>query len=112
MTQPLEVASPVADEQRIRLVDALRGIAVLGILMMNIPIFAMPEYFSESFRSDPGNVNFWVNAVVTVFFEGKMRALFGILFLFTFIRSTIRARALRAPVKAMLETTLKTRIDG
>ena len=80
MTQPLELAGPLADEQRIRMVDALRGIAVLGILMMNIPIFAMPEYFSESFRSDPGNVNFWVNAVVTVFFEGKMRALFGILF--------------------------------
>jgi uncharacterized protein len=74
------VAAPVADQERVRLVDALRGIAVLGILMMNIPIFAMPEYFSESFRSDPGNVNFWVNAVVTVFFEGKMRALFGILF--------------------------------
>ena len=75
-----EIAGPVADQQRVRLVDALRGIAVLGILMMNIPIFAMPEYFSESFRSDPGNVNFWVNAVVSVFFEGKMRALFGILF--------------------------------
>jgi uncharacterized protein len=77
---PVDVVGPVTDEQRIRLVDALRGIAVLGILMMNIPIFAMPEYFSESFRSDPGNVNFWVNAVVTVFFEGKMRALFGMLF--------------------------------
>jgi uncharacterized protein len=76
----LEAAAPVVDAERIRLVDALRGIAVLGILMMNIPIFAMPEYYSESFRSDPGNVNFWVNAVVTVFFEGKMRALFGMLF--------------------------------
>ena len=81
MTIPLvDLPAPVADEQRVRLVDALRGIAVLGILMMNIPFFAMPEYFSESFRSDPGTVNFWVNAVVTVFFEGKMRALFGILF--------------------------------
>ena len=73
-------AGPVADDQRIRLVDALRGIAVLGILLMNIPLFAMPEYFSESFRSDPANVNFWANAVITVFFEGKMRALFGMLF--------------------------------
>lgn len=76
----VDAVAPVADDQRVRVIDALRGIAVLGILMMNIPIFAMPEYFSESFRSDPGNVNFWVNAVVTIFFEGKMRALFGILF--------------------------------
>ena len=66
--------------QRVRLVDALRGVALLGILLMNIPGFAMPNYFSESFRSDPANVNFWVNAVITVVFEGKMRALFGMIF--------------------------------
>ena len=81
MTLPIpDGAGPVPDQQRVRLVDALRGVAVLGILLMNIPFFAMPEYYSEVFRSDPANVNFWVNAVITVFFEGKMRALFGMLF--------------------------------
>src|SRR5262249_44087413 len=73
-------AAPVADARRLRLLDALRGVAVLGILLMNIPVFAMPNYYSESFRSDPTNANFWLNAVITVFFEGKMRALFGIIF--------------------------------
>src|SRR5205823_8227043 len=73
-------AAPVADAQRLRLLDALRGVALLGILLMNIPGFAMPNYFSESFKSDPASVNFWLNAVITVFFEGKMRALFGIIF--------------------------------
>src|SRR5438874_463205 len=72
--------APVAEAQRVRLVDALRGVALLGILLMNIPGFAMPSYFSESFRSDPTNVNFWVSAVISVFFEGKMRALFGMVF--------------------------------
>src|SRR5438874_11399326 len=72
--------APVAEAQRLRLVDALRGVALLGILLMNIPGFAMPNYFSESFRSDPTNVNFWVNAVIGVVFEGKMRALFGMIF--------------------------------
>jgi uncharacterized protein len=47
---------------------------------MNIPGFAMPNYFSESFRSDPTNINFWVNNVIGVLFEGKMRALFGMVF--------------------------------
>jgi uncharacterized protein len=73
-------AAPVAEAQRVRLLDALRGVALLGILLMNIPGFAMPNYFSESFRSDPTNVNFWVSAVISIFFEGKMRALFGMIF--------------------------------
>jgi uncharacterized protein len=77
---PQIAAAPVSDAQRIRLVDALRGVALLGILLMNIPGFAMPNYFSESFRSDPSNVNFWVSGVIGVLFEGKMRALFGMIF--------------------------------
>src|SRR5262245_5099155 len=73
-------ATPVSEAQRLRLIDALRGVALLGILLMNIPGFAMPNYFSESFRSDPKNVNFWVSEVISVLFEGKMRALFGMVF--------------------------------
>jgi len=73
-------AAPVSESQRLRLIDALRGVALLGILLMNIPGFAMPNYFSESFRSDPTNVNFWVRDVISVLFEGKMRALFGMVF--------------------------------
>ena len=73
-------AAPVTETQRIKLIDALRGVALLGILLMNIPAFSMPNYFSESFKSDPTNVNFWVSAVISVVFEGKMRALFGMIF--------------------------------
>jgi uncharacterized protein len=73
-------AAPVLEAQRLRIVDALRGVALLGILLMNIPGFAMPNYFEESFKGDPRNINFWVNAVITVLFEGKMRALFGMVF--------------------------------
>src|SRR6516165_9923846 len=73
-------AAPVTDAQRVRLIDALRGVALLGILLMNIPIFAMADHFSESFKSDPASLNFWLNAFITVFFEGKMRALFGMIF--------------------------------
>jgi uncharacterized protein len=74
------IAAPVSERQRVKLIDALRGVALLGILLMNIPGFAMPNYFSESFRSDPTSVNFWVSAVISVVFEGKMRALFGMIF--------------------------------
>ena len=49
-------AAPVSETERLKLIDALRGVALLGILLMNIPGFAMPNYFSESFKSDPANV--------------------------------------------------------
>lgn len=73
-------ARPVAQAERIQTIDILRGVALLGILLMNIPGFAMAEYFRESFRSDPTNINFWVDAFITIVFEGKMRALFSMIF--------------------------------
>lgn len=73
-------AAPVTEAERNRLIDALRGVALLGILLMNIPGFAMPDLSSEAYRSDPTNVNFWVSAVIAVVFEGKMRAMFGMIF--------------------------------
>jgi uncharacterized protein len=52
------LAAPVAEAQRLKLIDALRGVALLGILLMNIPGFSMPNYYSEAFRSDPDEFQF------------------------------------------------------
>lgn len=73
-------AAPVAEAERIEIVDIVRGVALLGILLMNIPFFALPERFAEAWRADPGSANFWVNAFNTILFEGKMRALFSAIF--------------------------------
>jgi uncharacterized protein len=35
-------AAPVAQTERIVILDSLRGIAILGILLMNIPGFGIP----------------------------------------------------------------------
>jgi len=77
---PTPIAIPVTETQRVKVIDVLRGVALLGILLMNIPVFSMPNYFDEAFRSNPKDANFWLLATITVFFEGKMRALFGMLF--------------------------------
>ncbi len=77
---PTPAAAPVAESERIEIIDIVRGVAVLGILLMNIPFFAMPERFLEPWRADPGNPNFWVYATNTILFEGKMRALFSAVF--------------------------------
>lgn len=76
----METAAPVSGANRLRVIDVLRGVALLGILLMNMPGFSMPEYSFESFKNDPTSINFWVFAVISVLFEGKMRALFGMVF--------------------------------
>lgn len=72
--------APVTESNRIRLIDMLRGVALLGILLMNIPGFALPAFFEEPFKSNPADPNFWLRSFIIVFFEGKMRALFGMIF--------------------------------
>jgi uncharacterized protein len=71
---------PVAQSERIKTIDILRGVALLGILLMNIPGFAMPDRFTDAFRNDPENINYRFHFFITVLFEGKMRALFSMVF--------------------------------
>ena len=73
-------ATPVPENERLVSIDVLRGLALLGILLMNIPFFALQDYYSEDWKADPGTFNFWLRAFITVLFEGKMRALFSVIF--------------------------------
>ncbi len=79
-TPATTLSEPVSENNRIPALDILRGVALLGILLMNIPEFSLPRRYSEAFRSDTGDINFWVRVVVLTLFEGKIRALFSIIF--------------------------------
>ncbi|MET0249219.1 MAG: DUF418 domain-containing protein [Sphingobium sp.] len=67
---------------RIPALDVLRGCAVLGILWMNITAFALPEtaYFNPAVSGHlaPADILWWAFGFVLV--DGKMRALFSMLF--------------------------------
>ena len=75
-------AAPVSQSERIIILDALRGIAILGILLMNIPGFALPEpvYGDPSVLNEAGTINFKVWYFIDWFMEGSQRALFSMLF--------------------------------
>ena len=51
------VAAPVPAEERVGSMDLVRGVAVLGILLMNILGFALP--FAASFRPHRSRRHFW-----------------------------------------------------
>jgi uncharacterized protein len=67
---------------RITSLDVLRGIAVMGILLMNIIAFSMPEpaYMSPVAFGDGTAIDVAGWAVMFVLVDGKMRGFFTILF--------------------------------
>src|SRR5262247_209874 len=74
--------APVTAQERIESVDALRGVALLGILLMNIIVFGLPmnAYHDPTIAGGHTGLNlvFWyANQII---FEDKMRALFSMLF--------------------------------
>ena len=75
------MAAPVSQQERIIILDSLRGFAILGILLMNIPGFALPDpvIVDPSVLSESG-VNFKTWYFIEWFMEGSQRALFSMLF--------------------------------
>lgn len=74
--------TPVATTERIGSLDALRGFALLGILLMNIPFFGLPHQTVEdlTIRDEFSGPDHWTWWIVNLFFEGSMRGLFSLLF--------------------------------
>jgi uncharacterized protein len=67
---------------RIMSLDVIRGIAVMGILVANLPAFALPgaAYFSPMAAGGTGPADIAIWFVNFVFVEGRMRGLFSFLF--------------------------------
>lgn len=76
------LAAPVSQKERIVILDSLRGIAILGILLMNIPGFALPEPLIDdpSVLNEWGTINFKTWYFIEWFMEGSQRAIFSMLF--------------------------------
>jgi len=77
----LTQAQPVSQSERILVLDSLRGIAILGILLMNIPLFSLPGpvAYDPTLNHETG-INYYLWYAVTWLFDGTQRAFFSMLF--------------------------------
>lgn len=75
-------SAPLRESERIKFIDSVRGIALLGILLMNITAQSQAHFFYDKMdiRQSLTGLNFYAWIVEMVFFEGTMRGLFSILF--------------------------------
>jgi uncharacterized protein len=73
---------PAGPAPRIAQLDIIRGLAVMGILVANLPAFALPAaaYFSPLAWGGTGIADRAAWFVTFVLVEGKMRGLFSMLF--------------------------------
>ncbi|QNE31474.1 DUF418 domain-containing protein [Sphingomonas sp. NBWT7] len=84
-----------AGSTRIVALDAVRGMAVLGILLLNIVDFAMPRYayVDPTFYGGATGADWWAWALTFVVADGKMRGLFSMLFGASMLLVAERAQA-------------------
>lgn len=77
-----QVLSPVSEQQRISSIDVLRGVALLGILLMNIVGMALPDpaYWDPSGYGGDTGWNLRAFFTTSLLFEGTMRGIFSMLF--------------------------------
>ena len=81
VNEEIQPARPVAVAERVKTIDVVRGVALLGILLMNIPGFGIDWSIFDTIRRGPHNTtDFYTMGVINVFFEGTMRGLFSMLF--------------------------------
>ena len=76
-----ETGAPAPAARRIEALDFVRGVALCGILLMNITGFGLPDaYLNPTNAGGATGANLWAWIITQIGFEGTQRALFSMLF--------------------------------
>jgi uncharacterized protein len=92
---PASSLPPVNDDQRIELIDALRGVALAGVLFVNLGAFSQFYFLDAASRAGLASaaVDAWLDPMVDVLIEGKAISIFSMLFGVGFAMQLERTRS-------------------
>lgn len=82
MKSNISDSSPISTNERLVSLDIIRGFALFGILLVNMPLFQTPKLVEELYLISPelSPIDQFVRLVLDVFIETKFFAIFSILF--------------------------------
>src|SRR6266446_2907069 len=86
------VIGPVPGQERIEAMDILRGVAVLGILIVNMGLFSLPEGL-PAHQLWPNMIDRTVERLILFFAQEKFKTLFSFLFGLSLAVQMMRAEA-------------------
>lgn len=75
-------AAPTTDEQRIQQLDGIRGFALFGIFLVNMPTFLQPALFlpDSGLPADHSPMDEWIRLLLNMFVQTKFYTIFSFLF--------------------------------
>src|SRR5690606_5840942 len=88
-----ERLTPVMGAERIHSIDVIRGLAILGIFLVNMPSFFSPVLYLNPQEWWSGEINQWTNKFIDIFAQASFYTLFSFLFGFGMIMFKERAVA-------------------
>ncbi len=97
VTEPTKELSPIKANKRIDAMDILRGIALIGILLMNIEWFGRSMSNIGTFDTSLSGLDHAAGWLIRCFVEGKFYKLFALLFGMGFAIMLIRAKEAGRP---------------
>jgi uncharacterized protein len=87
----LDINQPIVSTERIGVIDALRGLAIGGILVFNIRFFSGDGLMPSALASHAGTLEQITEFLIHFFIEGKFYSVFSFLFGFGFALQIARA---------------------
>jgi uncharacterized protein len=95
--------SPITGKDRIKTIDIIRGFALFGIFLVNMPAFHSPVFMKSFYTQgvEYSGVDYWVDVFFSLFVEMKFFTIFSFLFGLGFFIFMSRAEEKSLGVKAL-----------